>query len=229
MQPVDVSEPETRVLAECSEQESASDISTIYSLPRKRVKRIYDKKHCCFFCNKFYAKMARHLEQCHKNESEVASILCLSKKSKSRKAKFLHIMKKGDFCHNKEVHVTKQGSLIPRKRTTNMTNNSHLPCPHCFGLYNKKDLWRHVRKCKANFGDEKIEDVQVAGRMLLPVSKDITSEFHASVLNTMVMDEVFEVIMKDQLVLSYGEREFQKCKSQPHQFNNVKQKMREFC
>ena len=57
--------------------------------------------------------MARHLEQSHKNESEVASILCLSKKSKSRKAKFVHIMKKGDFCHNKEVYVTKQGSLIP--------------------------------------------------------------------------------------------------------------------
>ena len=71
------------------------------------------KNIAAFFCNKFYAKMARHLEQSHKNESEVASILCLSKKSKSRKAKFVHIMKKGDFCHNKEVYVTKQGSLIP--------------------------------------------------------------------------------------------------------------------
>ena len=59
-------------------------------------KRVYDKRHCCLFCNKYYAKMARHLEQCHKDEAEVALILSHPKKIKNEEAKvFRNYEKRG--------------------------------------------------------------------------------------------------------------------------------------
>lgn len=48
-------------------------------------KRVYDKEHCCVYCNVMYAKISRHLEQKHSNETNVAFALSLPKNSKERK------------------------------------------------------------------------------------------------------------------------------------------------
>lgn len=211
------------------ESDNSIEYTELFTYNKEPVakKRVYDKKHCCFFCNKYYSKLARHLEQCHQNETQVAVILSHPKKSPIRKAQFLAIMKRGDFCHNKEVYANNKGTLITRKRIKNTDDTSHLPCSHCFGLYKRKDLWRHVRKCKANSNEKTSENAQVAGRMLLPVSIDVEADFQQAILNTMVSGEIFDVIINDALILEYGKKCYQKCKSQPHQFNYVKQKMRE--
>ena len=42
-------------------------------------RRIWDKKLSCLYCGKLVSKMARHLEQCHKTEIEIARIISLKK------------------------------------------------------------------------------------------------------------------------------------------------------
>ena len=43
------------------------------------------KNHSCLYCEKQISKMARHLEQVHADELEVAKVLNLTKKSKERR------------------------------------------------------------------------------------------------------------------------------------------------
>ena len=47
-------------------------------------KNYHAKRNFCLYCEKSYAKIARHLEQKHSRESKVASALACPKKSKER-------------------------------------------------------------------------------------------------------------------------------------------------
>jgi hypothetical protein len=46
-------------------------IYLVYIIATAEDRRTTDKKHSCFFCQKEYSKIARHLEQVHKEEDEV--------------------------------------------------------------------------------------------------------------------------------------------------------------
>ena len=61
------------------------------------------KNHSCLYCEKQISKMARHLEQVHADELEVAKVLNLTKKFKERKAAWAALVNKGDFNHNYSV------------------------------------------------------------------------------------------------------------------------------
>ena len=63
----------------------------------------WDKKHCCVFCSKYYSKLARHFEQKHADEHDVAYALSLPKKSTKRMTKWQELRNKGDFYHNQTV------------------------------------------------------------------------------------------------------------------------------
>ena len=120
--------------------------------------------------------------------------------------------------------------IIPCKRPSNTVDTSryieNLPCTHCFGLFRDKDLWRHVQKChaQANKGGS---SHQAAGRMLLPIGKEISEAFKRNILSTMTNDDIACIIQRDALILQFGERVFNKCANQPHQHGYVKQKVRE--
>ena len=74
------------------------------------------KKHSCVFCGKLYSKIARHLEQVHYNEVEVAKILVLPKKSKARMEAWKLLANKGDFAHNQEARTENKGMILPAYR-----------------------------------------------------------------------------------------------------------------
>ena len=109
-------------------------------------KRKWDKKHSCLYCCKLYSKMARHLEQKHKDELEVVQAISHNKRSKERKRLFKIIQNRGDFQHNKSVTKSNEGFLIPAKRPANVGQiDDFTTCDKCLGLFFIKDLWRHKK------------------------------------------------------------------------------------
>lgn len=191
--------------------------------------RVWDKKHCCKFCLKLFAKLPRHLEQKHKDELEVVS---LQKKSAQRKTMLRGIMNEGDFLYNKQVVNDKKGILIPYKRpkeTDPHTASDYLPCKHCLAFFLRHDLWRHVKRCPKNVNPsvEKHVRHQIAGASLLTNDFSKNESFKKNILSSMSNDDVSFTARHDELIVRLGERIFSKCLQQPHQYQYVKQKMRE--
>ena len=44
---------------------------------KKKKKRVYNKKHACYYCDKMVAKICQHLETCHKDKQTVMKIILL--------------------------------------------------------------------------------------------------------------------------------------------------------
>ena len=193
--------------------------------------KVWDKKHACVYCMQLYSKMARHLEQVHKDELEVAKALSFPKRSKERQKLWLEIRNKGDFAYNRRVIAEEEGQLITAKRPAkDLKISNFVPCPRCLGMFQGKDLWRHAKKCKLNkdeAGLSKRGDHQREGKLLLPVAKGIDDKFHREILGPMKNDHIREVASRDTLILMRGQKVFAKCATQTHQYQYVRQKVRE--
>lgn len=99
--------------------------------------------------------MSRHLQSCHRHESDVKRTLSYEVKSAKRRLIYENIMYAGDYYHNIEVLNTGRGELIVLRRpsasepaTQNVNPKSYMPCPECLGFVKWKNLWRHAKKCK---------------------------------------------------------------------------------
>ncbi|XP_051789917.1 uncharacterized protein LOC114649549 isoform X2 [Erpetoichthys calabaricus] len=100
--------------------------------------RVYDKKQFCLFCGKSYAKIARHIEQIHHNETEVAKALQFPRKSKERRLQIDLLRNRGNFAHNVEVLKMGKGMLVPRRQPRNcLPSKDFAHCLNCQGFFFK--------------------------------------------------------------------------------------------
>ena len=113
-------------------------------------KRVYDKSNSCFYCNKEFLKVARHLQQVHFDEAEVKKALAYKANDSNRKKQFEKLCRMGNFNHNMTVLELKKGELkVVRRPSANMDINSsnYMPCTFCHGFFLKSLLRRHAEKC----------------------------------------------------------------------------------
>ncbi|XP_028412502.1 uncharacterized protein LOC114535339 [Dendronephthya gigantea] len=108
--------------------------------------RVYDKTHSCFFCEKEYAKIARHLQQVHGEEKEVKDALQHPANHEKRKKQFEKLCRMGNFNHNMRVLELKKGELkVVRRPTANDEGSgnpeNYLPCKYCHGFFLGDELW----------------------------------------------------------------------------------------
>ncbi|KAK7506679.1 hypothetical protein BaRGS_00002154 [Batillaria attramentaria] len=175
-------------------------------------------------------QIARHLEQKHSEESDVAYALSLPKKSKARRDKWLEIRNKGNFHHNQRVLKDGKGSIIPSKRPrSDDTSDAHkyVPCAHCFGMFRSSALWRHSKTCKFKAHDTSEKDHQRQGKALLPVSDSISEPYKRDILDSLAADKVSQVVKNDKVINSFGQKLYARCSRHPHLRQYVKQKLRE--
>lgn len=159
-----------------------------------------------------YSKIARHLEDVHSNESEVASALAIKKGSKERAKALEKIRLKGNYHHNAKVVSSGKGELIVKKRPSEGDNNEvkdYLPCPNCLGFSKKTELWRHVKICPfKNTNEDKIVTHNVISEsrmMLLPFTCPKASLLlQESVLAKMKTDDISFLCKHDNLILMFG-------------------------
>ncbi|XP_048879711.1 uncharacterized protein LOC125748000 isoform X7 [Brienomyrus brachyistius] len=131
--------------------ESPVDNISVMTLTRKpNGGRKYNKKQYCLFCDKPYSKIARHIEQVHRNEVEVAHALQFPRKSKERRQNLDYLRNRGNFIHNHQVLKQRRGVLVPRKQSSNTAElpKHYVHCLNCHGLFLKKYLWKHTKNCK---------------------------------------------------------------------------------
>lgn len=64
--------------------------------------RVYDKKHSCFFCQKEYSKIARHLQQVLGNE-EVKTALNYDPNDPKRVEQFEKLCRMDNYNHNMKI------------------------------------------------------------------------------------------------------------------------------
>jgi hypothetical protein len=191
--------------------------------------KYWDKNHCCVYCKKLYTKLPRHFEQVHKDECDVGRALSFPPKSEGRNKIWTELRQKGDFAHNKEVLKNQEGSIITRQRPQEEGDASnYVPCTDCFGMFKAKALWRHRQRCKLSSAKSKKRGMGVRdGRLLLPISSEVNLKFRRDILETMKRDAQQLVAANDKLILRFGQSLFAKHVARQHQYQYVKQKMRE--
>lgn len=185
------------------------------------------KKHFCLYCKKPYPKIARHLEDKHSDEVDVARVLSKKKKSKERKAAWAVLRKKGDFNHNYECVEKGGGVLVPKYRSKQKTQGDYVTCGLCLGLYSKRILWKHQKTCETPAEKGKQSDGKGigAGKLLMPV-KIQNKRLRDNILVDMNDCDVKEVVQGDLLILEYGNRLLEK-HPEPHKKTYISNKMRE--
>jgi len=96
------------------------------------------------------------------------------------------------FC---DVLKKNEGMLVvvytPKDAPVTPTNSSNfVPCPHCYGYYERKQLWKHSKyRCPLNTQNNDCEkDVLAKGSYLLPIPKYVRGQTR-DVLRNMHRDE----------------------------------------
>ena len=173
--------------------------------------------------------MARHLEDKHRTEHEVAKILALPKGSKHRRVMFGELLKKEDFHHNKTVLEERKGSIVPKHRRSRSHHADLLPCNNCLGFYVRSELWRHQKACQGGSSglvSTRGNEVQAKARMLLPTAPE-SKEIYKDVIVYMKTDDIGLTAQRDSLILDYGKRLHEKFGHVVHRRSELASKMRD--
>ena len=152
-------------------------------------------------------KIGRHLQTCHKDESEIKILPGLDNKERQKKLDHLRIL--GDF-HRNMVVLRTGGELIVWRRPDKdaiINVNDYVPCKFCLAFLLKSDLWKHVQGCpfKGESVDEK--NLITQAQLLLYSNKyaqGASQELKELVLESMVRDEITSVVKEDDLICTYG-------------------------
>ncbi|KAL1272198.1 hypothetical protein QQF64_028060 [Cirrhinus molitorella] len=200
---------------------------------REDKKRVWDKRHYCLYCGKSQLKISRHLERKHMEVKDVAYAFSFPLGSKERKILLEQLRNKGDFKHNTKVLDKGRGQIVTWKQPSDKASiKDYLPCPYCFGMFKKHDLWRHQSSCKTKKScvtdeQKKTGRVRVQSRAasLLPISA--SSGGCQSIINNMRQDDVSFHIRSDSLICKYGESLYAKHGRIKSRHQYISQRMRE--
>lgn len=163
------------------------------------------KKYPCFFCGKLVVKIARHLEEVHKNEESVKEFSVLKPKSKQRQQIIKVLRNKGVNNYNKnsdsKVMITARRQRADKSRD----GFAYISCENCEGTYLKSNIRHH--KCVAvDPKNEKkiisrvVEGVKIECRM----SEKVSQLLRTKVIHYMKDDVVTATAVYDESIVLYG-------------------------
>lgn len=182
-------------------------------------KRIRNKGHACYFCQKIILNSARHLEVVHGSETEVAKVLAMQKNSKARKDAFAVLVRSGDFYHNMDVLSIKKGELILIRRPTvaesKLTKYSDYgPCPHCLGFMLKKHIWHHAKSNCSLKRNNALNNKSVIAESNAILSSTFGAKFSSDFVTNISLrlrdDDIGNFCKEDNLIMHFGAMQFEK-------------------
>ena len=190
------------------------------------------KRTVAFFCGKLSTNYMKHVMSFHKSELEVQLTESKPKRSKERAFLKEKLRLKGNYKHNCNVIRQGSGKIIPvRSPSSPVAAEEFIPCQFCLGFFLKKDLWRHCKTCK--YASKKEKNSARRGRkvinqalMLLP-SENGCSEGLKNIFSAMNSDDITFIASRDALIISFGEKLYQKHGHKQHKHQYIKQKLRE--
>ncbi|XP_038160312.1 serine/threonine-protein kinase PLK4-like isoform X2 [Cyprinodon tularosa] len=135
---------------QCSKKSNSQQYNiTVKMSSNTADQRVYDKRNYCLYCKNPYAKLTRHLKQKHSDKSDVAKALVHKQGSTMHSLLLTKVKNLGNYHHNCSVLSSGKGQIIPKRQATRQSvATDYVPCKFCFGMYVKKDLPRHHKRCK---------------------------------------------------------------------------------
>ena len=173
--------------------------------------RDWKRKHTCFICNERVCDIPRHATAKHDKDDLVKEALSKQKGSKERRKLWRVIASKGTFKHNMKAKSI-GGELHVFKRTSTARKpEEYSSCPHCYGYYLKKQLWRHTKKCEASIflGKEKNltqSSISTVSSIIQSTACPTTTTdqlFEKFTEKMKIKDEIHIVVKNDLLLVAY--------------------------
>ncbi|XDV36910.1 hypothetical protein PO909_006624 [Leuciscus waleckii] len=191
------------------------------------------KKNYCYVCGKPQSKISRHLKT-HKTHTEIVQAFSLPEDSKERKILLEKMRNMGNFKHNIAVLQDGKGSLkVKRKPKAKALAGKFIHCMYCQGMYIRKELWRHVRRCPFKPENEDLGDTP--GRTkVLGLAATLESTFCQQIssgvwklLSVMKQDEVASVVRNYFSIIQFAQSLYNKHGQDPTKYEYIRQKLRE--
>ncbi|KAL0983752.1 hypothetical protein UPYG_G00132260 [Umbra pygmaea] len=189
-------------------------------------------KNYCLFCGKTYFEFARHLQFQHQDEPDVAKAFSLNKYSEERKMMLTLLMKKGNLQHNVLVARSGTGEMVARSRPRSPSpSEDYMHCLHCHGLYLRRALWLHVKRCpqrpKADEPKHGIRRRTLSQTDFIWIPKpDYVSAGLWKLVGDMNIGEVTFVVRNDKNILLLGEEMFNRLQKNNKSLEYIRQKLR---
>ncbi|XP_034017463.1 uncharacterized protein LOC117502534 isoform X2 [Thalassophryne amazonica] len=192
-----------RITAEVTQaEERSSNQETVGSLVVGALNkingtRVNDKRHYCLYCKRPYVKIARHLQEVHNDELDVAKAMSFPKSSEEKKKCLELIRNKGNHAHNTAVMKTGKGELIPRKRPRKeVLGSKFIHCEYCHGLLRRNVFLKHMKLCK-----HKPESLPTKPGMTMP--SHFSKQFW-QVVGVMNHDPITDIVKNDSVIIEVG-------------------------
>ncbi|XP_053301945.1 uncharacterized protein LOC128460698 isoform X3 [Pleuronectes platessa] len=189
------------------------------------------KKNFCYVCGKPQSKISRHLKT-HKTHAEIVHAFSLPEHSKERKKLIEKMRNKGNFRHNATVLQEGTGQLKVKKKTkAKVVAGNFIHCMYCQGMYIRKELWRHVRRCpcKPEDLDEEPGRTKVLG--LAGAQQSMSCQQIPSgvwkLISVMRQDEVTSVVRNDFSIIQFAQSLYNRHGHDPTKYEYIRQKLRE--
>lgn len=149
-------------------------------------------------------------------------ILTHKAKDLERKRLIANLRKRGNHVKNVDKCVK------PVKKSHITSDHSRcVPCKYCYGYYQPRQLWRHVKICPRNMRKSTTTFSHLTDSQDLLVKQlPIDSQLRETVFPKMLADKVSLVAKKDLLICKFEAR-YLKCHREKHLINVCSRKMRE--
>lgn len=122
------------------------------------------------------------------------------------------IRNKGNFRHNTAVLQGGTGPLkVKRKPKAKAVAGKFIHCMYCQGMYIRKELWRHVRRCPCKPEEEDLDKEPGRTKVLgLAVAQESASCHQISsgvfkLLSAMKQDEVASAVRNDLSIIQFAQ------------------------
>ncbi|EFN69123.1 hypothetical protein EAG_14682, partial [Camponotus floridanus] len=184
----------------------------------------------CFFCNKMQTKIARHLENVHKDEEEVKKFRFLPKGNVERKKLIDSLRRKGNFLYNVDPQFN-TGNLITCRRPQKKLKRDatdFAPCIKCKGFFAKNSLRHHYKICNQNKKQEEQtvkSTLTLARKIVGRIHKDACQQLREYVLPIMREDNIVRLIRYDSVIIKYANKMCKKYSLQ-HQHDMIRAHLR---
>lgn len=190
-----------------------------------------NSKNYCYICGKPQSKLARHLKT-HMSEVEVGQALSLPVHSKERKAMLQKLRNKGNYQHNTDVLQSGEGALkMKRAPKKEKDAKDFVHCMYCKGMFVRRDLWRHLRRCPSKPRDSGEEQGRTRVLGLAAMAESTFSQQISQgvwkLLGVMKHDDISVVVKNDWSILQLAQSFFNKHGHDSTKFEYIRQKLRE--
>ncbi|XP_070401383.1 uncharacterized protein [Nothobranchius furzeri] len=181
----------------------------------------------CFVCKQGHFKIARHFKTHEKEDRDIAKALSFPSGSKKRKELLEKLRNRGNFMYNSEILTKGKGSLKVKRSAKG--DGTYEYCIHCKGMFLRKELWRHMRRCSSRTEEEHIGRKRVLG--LASLMKSSCSETVESnvlkLLSRMQDDDIASVVRNDFCLLRFIESLYSRHGHDQSKHDYIRQKSRE--